>query len=118
MESQLLINKFVQNVLGCTCPDKVFEQIEVNHILPSISPHSRSISIGERLLIDTWKVEDRLKELQENLLAMLEAGKKRDANGMSRFRLFWPLKTIKLEPPKQIFIFPGFKERMIACISM
>ena len=78
MESQLLIKKFVQNVLGCTCPGKVFEQIEDNHVRPSISPHSRSIRIGGRLLIYVWKVEDRLEELQEGFLAMLEAGKKKE----------------------------------------
>ena len=78
MESQLLIKKFVQNVLGCTCPDKVFEQIEDNHVLPSMSPHSRSISIGGRLLIYVWKVEDRLEELQKAFLQCLKPVKKKE----------------------------------------
>ena len=110
MESQLLIKKFVQNVLGCTCPDKVFEQIEDNHVLPSISPHSRSISIGGRLLIYVWKVEDRLEELQEGLLAMLEAGKKeRDANGLSRFRAVLAVENPQIIAPKANFYFSRFQ---------
>jgi hypothetical protein len=110
MESQHLIKNFVQNVLGCTCPDKVFEQIEDNHVLPSISPHSRSISIGGRLLIYVWKVEDRLEELQENLLAMLEAGKKeRDANDLSRFRAVLAVENPQIISPKANFYFSRFQ---------
>ena len=110
MESQLLIKNFVQNVLGCTCHDKVFEQIEDNHVLPSISPHSRSISIGGRLLIYVWKVEDRLEELQENLLAMLEAGKKeRDANGLSRFRAVLAVESPQIIASKADFYFSRFQ---------
>ena len=110
MESQLLIKKFVQNVLGCTCPDKVFGQIEDNHVLPSMSPHSRSISIGERLLIYVWKVEDRLEELQEGLLAMLEAGKKeRDADGLSRFRAVLAVENPEIIAPMANFYFSRFQ---------
>jgi hypothetical protein len=110
MECQLLIKKFVQNVLGCTCPDKVFEQIEDNHVLPSISPHSRSISIGGRLLIYVWKVEDRLEELQEDLLAMLEAGKKeRDADGLSRFRAVLAVENPEIIAPMANFYFSRFQ---------
>ena len=109
MESQLLIKKFVQNVLGCTCPDKVFEQIEDNHVLPSTSPHSRSISIGGRLLIYVWEVEDGFEELQEGLLAMLEAGKKeRDADGLNRFRAVLAVENPQIIVPKANFYFSRF----------
>ena len=110
MESQLLIKNFVQNVLGCTCPDRVFEQIEDNHVLPSISPHSRSISIGGRLLIYVWKMEDRLEEPQEGLLAMLEAGKKeRDVHGLSRFRAVLAVENPQIIVPKANFYFSRFQ---------
>ena len=110
MESQLLIKIFVQNVLGCTCPDKVFEQIEDNHVLPSISPHSRSISIGGRLLIYVCNVEDRLEDLQEGLIAMLEAGKKeRDADGLSRFRAVLAVENPQIIVPKANFYFSRFQ---------
>jgi hypothetical protein len=86
MSRQYHIQDFVQHILGCTCPDKVFEQIEDRRVAPSFSPHTRIITIGGRLLIYIWNVKgaDRLKE---NLFAMLEAGKKeRDEKGLNRFR--------------------------------
>ena len=86
MSRQDRIKDFVQNTLGCTCPDKVFEQIEDRLDAPSSSPHTRSITIGGRLLIYIWEVDgpDRFKD---NLLAMLGAGKKeRDGQGFNRFR--------------------------------
>ena len=93
MKSQLCIKKFVQNVLGCTCPDKVFEQIEDRHVLSSSSPHSRSITIGGRLLIYVWKA-DKLMDLQQGLFAMLHTGKKeRDARGLNRFRAVLAVET-------------------------
>ena len=86
MSSECHMKDFVRNILGCTCPDNVFEQIEDKPVVSSGSPHTRSIIIGGRLLIYLWKVKeaDRLKE---HLLAMLEAGKKeRDEKGLNRFR--------------------------------
>jgi hypothetical protein len=110
MESQLLIKFFVQNVLGCTCPDKVFEQIEDNPVLPSTAPHSRSISIGGRLLIYVWEVEDGFEELQEGLLAMLEAGKKeRDADGLNRFRAVLAVENPQIIALKANFYFSRFE---------
>ena len=80
------IKDFVRNTLGCTCPDKVFEQIEDRHIVPSSSPHTRSITIGGRLLIYIWEI-DTQHRFKENLFALLEAGKRqRDEQGLNRFR--------------------------------
>ena len=86
MSRQHAIKNFVKDILGCTCPDKVFEQIEDRQDASSSSPHSRSITIGGRLLIYIWEVDgpDRFKD---NLFAMLGAGKKeRDEQGFNRFR--------------------------------
>jgi hypothetical protein len=100
MKSQLLIKKFVQNVLGCTCPDKVFEQIEDRHVLPSSSPHSRSITIGGRLLIYVWEVDGR-QDVQEGLLVMLQTGKEeRDARGLNRFRAVLAVETPHAVAPR------------------
>ncbi len=97
MKSGLSIKNFVQNVLGCACPDKVFEQIEDRNVLPSASPHTRSITIGGRLLIYIWKADPRL-ELKNGIFAMLEAGRKeRDARGLNRFRA-----VIAVENPQTI----------------
>ena len=86
MRSQFPIKRFVQNVLGCNCPDEVFKQIEIRNVQSPTSPHTRNITIGGRLLIYIWKADER-KEIQEGLIAMLEAGKReRDARGLNRFR--------------------------------
>ena len=109
MKDQLLIKKFVQNVLGCTCPDKVFEQIEDNHVPPSSSPHTRCITIGGRLLIYVWEVEG-LKGLQEGIFAMLETGKKeRDARGLNRFRAVLAVETPQTVEPRANLYFSLFK---------
>ena len=86
MSRQLRFKEFVQNVLGCTCPDKVFEQIDDRRVVHSNSPHHRSITIGGRLLVYIWNVRGA-DSLKEDLPVMLEAGKKeRDERGLSRFR--------------------------------
>jgi hypothetical protein len=86
MTSRFHIRNFVRNVLGCTCPDKVFEQIEDEQVASCSSPHTGSLTIGGRLLIFIWHVRDR-ESFKSRLLAMLAAGKKeRDARGLNRFR--------------------------------
>jgi hypothetical protein len=80
------IKAFIQDILGCTCPDNVFEQIEDSIAAPSSSPHTRTIIIGGRLLVYIWNVKGSEK-LKENLFAMLETGKKeRDERSLNRFR--------------------------------
>ena len=80
------IRKFVREVLGCTCPDKVFDRIEDRHVAPSVSPHTRCLIIGDRLLIHIWEIREK-GQFKENFLAMLEAGKReRDELGLNRFR--------------------------------
>jgi hypothetical protein len=115
MKSQLLIKSFVQNVLGCTCPDEVFEQIEDRMVAPTSSPHTRSITIGGRLLIYVWEV-DGLKELQEGLPAMLETGKKeRDERGLNRFRAVLAVENHQTAAPQAnlyFSLFEGKDDRM------
>jgi len=84
MKSRNSIKDFVQNILGCTCPDKVFEQIEDRMVAPASSPHTRSIVIGQRLLIYVWEADDSL-DLQQGLAAILKTGRKeRDDRGLNR----------------------------------
>ncbi len=86
MSRQDSIKDFVRNILGCTCPDKVFEEIEDRRVAPVSSPHTRSITIGGRLLIYIWNVRDA-NTLRENIAALLAAGRKeRDERGLNRFR--------------------------------
>jgi len=86
MAENLSIKKFVRQVLGCTCPDKVFEQIDDRRTASSALPHTRSITIGDRLLIYIWEVNE-IERFKKNFLAMLAAGRKeRDEQGLNRFR--------------------------------
>lgn len=86
MNRYLHIKNFVQQELGCTCPENVFEQIEDKRILSSDSPHNRAITIGGRLLVYIWEVEEAV-QFREKFFAMLAAGKReRDWRGLNRFR--------------------------------
>jgi hypothetical protein len=86
MKNENPVKEFVQNVLGCTCPDKVFEQIEDRIVISASSPHTRVITIGGRLLIYVWEAEDPI-DLQQDLVAMLKTGRReRDDRGLNRFR--------------------------------
>ena len=86
MKSENPVKDFVQNVLGCTCPDKVFEQIEDRIVVSASSPHTRAITIGEKLLVYVWEADDPI-DLQQDLAAMLKSGRKeRDDRGLNRFR--------------------------------
>ena len=80
------IRKFVQNTLGCKCPDNVFEQIDDKQVTSKISPHTRSITIGGKLLLYVWEVNNP-DQLQEGIPAILATGKKaRNELGLNRFR--------------------------------
>lgn len=86
MTSRQRIKDFVQQILGCTCPDKVFEHIEDRQVAPLAAPHTRSITIGGRLLIYIWHVRDT-SDFAADLQAMVAAGQKaRDEQGLNRFR--------------------------------
>jgi hypothetical protein len=82
------IKAFVQNTLGCGCPEEVFQHIEchsgVNHDGITLL---YKINIGNRLLVYVFPVDtsDSLKEL---LPKIVDIGKKeRDSSGFNRFRL-------------------------------
>ncbi len=80
------IKDFVRHSLGCKCPDNVFEHIEDQRITSGISPHTRSITVGGKLLLYVWEI-DNPDQLQEGIPAILAAGKKeRNELGLNRFR--------------------------------
>lgn len=86
MTSNESIKNFVRNILGCTCPDNVFEQIDDQQVSSSISPHTRSITIGGKLLLYIWEVGSP-DQLEEGIPAILAAGKEaRNELGLNRFR--------------------------------
>ena len=80
------IRDFVQKKLGCTCPEKIFAEIEDDRPESLSSYGARRIVIGGRLLIYIWPVKEP-GSFKENLLAMLGAGKReRDERDLNRFR--------------------------------
>lgn len=82
------IKVFVKNTLGCGCPDKVFEKIDVSK-LPTAEPEKEitRIVIGDTLVIYIIHSE-HTGNLFDSVEAIGLAGKTdRDTNHYNRFRL-------------------------------
>ena len=79
------IKRFVQETLGCSCPEEVFTQINYQEEDDSIL--GRKINVGDRLLIYIISM-DRKSRIQEVINSALEQGvEERDKKGLNRFRL-------------------------------
>ena len=107
--------KFVQSTLGCKCPDNVFEHIEDQRITSGISPHTRAITVGGKLLLYVWEI-DNPDQLQEGIPAILAAGKKeRNELGLNRFRAILVTEdpsTIKIQADLCFSQFRNLDEKM------
>jgi len=82
------IKTFVQQTLGCGCPEDVFKYInsQSSILLNNILLRNK-INIGNKLLIFVIEV-NRVDSLKETLKLLVNAGKKeRDSLGFNRFRL-------------------------------
>jgi hypothetical protein len=82
------IKAFVQDALGCGCPEEVFRSITCrqNVRLNEKVLLSRTITIGNRLLI--YVIDSRESNMIQHLGATVSAGKKeRDEQGLNRLRL-------------------------------
>jgi hypothetical protein len=83
------IKHFVQNTLGCGCPEEVFRSIDVcrNVRLNSFIVLDYAIIIGNRLLVYILEAGSA-GCVEEHLLVLVKAGKKeREEKGLNRFRL-------------------------------
>ncbi len=82
------IKRFVQEALGCGCPEEIFRSIDCKRNVKlgdGVSLQS-IITIGNRLLI--YVVYDNQVFVEKHLALLVSAGKKeRDSSGLSRFRL-------------------------------
>jgi hypothetical protein len=82
------IRVFVKNTLGCACPEKVFEKIEVSK-LPTVA-HDMEITrivVGDTLLIYIIRPEP-IFNIVDSVESIGLAGKvDRDTNNYNRFRL-------------------------------
>ena len=89
MKSEERIKSFVQETLGCGCPEEVFDIIECEQDvkLEDGMVLLNRINIGNRLLIYI-KECDSDSSLEGELSRLLDLGKKeRDYRGFNRFRL-------------------------------
>jgi hypothetical protein len=85
------ITVFVRDVLGCGCPDEVFDKIEVSvvNLEPDIFAVTR-IVVGDTLLIYLLP-NIILRTISDNIGSLVVAGKHdRDNNNYNRFRLVVP----------------------------
>lgn len=82
------IKVFVKDTLGCGCPEKVFEKIDVSKL--STAGHEQEIArivVGDTLLIYIISPEPSV-DFVDSVEAIGLAGKvDRDANNYNRFRL-------------------------------
>jgi hypothetical protein len=89
MMSNQDIETFAREVLGCNCPDEVFQKIDCQDkiSLEKDSPLSYHINIGNRLLIYVAPYP-KPEILEETVLNLLTQGKQeRDTLNFNRFRL-------------------------------
>ena len=85
MQTYPEIKRFVQEILGCSCPEEVFNQIDYQEEGDGIL--GRKVTVGNRLLIYIITM-DRKSNIQGDINSALEQGvEERDKKGLNRFRL-------------------------------
>ena len=85
MQAYPEIKRFVQETLGCSCPEEVFNKIDYQK--ESDGKLGRKITVGDRLLIYIITM-DRKSNIQEVIHSALEQGiEERERKGFNRFRL-------------------------------
>ena len=79
------IKRFVQETLGCSCPEEVFNKIDYQKESDGIL--GRKVNVGDRLLIYIITM-DRKCSIQGVINSALEQGvEEREKKGFNRFRL-------------------------------
>jgi hypothetical protein len=85
MQTYPEIKRFVQETLGCSCPEEVFNQIDYQKENDCIS--GRKVTVGDRLLIYIITMDGK-SNVQGVINSALEQGvEERDKKGFNRFRL-------------------------------
>ena len=78
--------RLVRDILGCTCPEEVFNHYQVHYCTAGFGPFVQMI-MGERLLVRLVNTS-RLHSLEEEVPGMLSEGlAEREKRGLHRFRL-------------------------------
>ncbi|GEM_PF-1681929 len=112
----------VRDILGCTCPEEIFDHYQVRHNVSEAIPMVQLI-MGERLLI--WIVDGvKIVEPGQTLLRLLEQGlSKRESYGLNRFRLVvvgeflswekeWAHLAEGLGPKVHLHVLPDIKDQI------
>lgn len=89
MTSPERVRRFVQNTLGCGCPEEVFQSISVrrNVRLNNFIVLDHALIIGNRLLIYIAEAGTEAC-MEEHLPVLMRSGMaERDDKGLNRFRL-------------------------------
>ena len=85
MQTYPEIKRFVQETLGCSCPEEVFNQIGYQKEYDGIS--GGKVNVGDRLLIYIITMEGK-SSIKGVINSALERGVvERDKKGFNRFRL-------------------------------
>lgn len=79
------VKRFVQDTLGCRCPDAVFADIARRSL--DQPPGAREILVGGRLLIHALCVDDTTDPATATAMAVARGIAQRDREGLNRFRL-------------------------------
>jgi hypothetical protein len=85
MQTYPEIRHFVQETLGCSCPDEVFNKIACQKDSDGIS--GRKITVGDRLLIYIITIDGKSSTRAVINSAMERGVEERDKKGFNRFRL-------------------------------
>ena len=91
------VKNFVRGILGCSCPDEVFEtvHIEKNPSWFEGLPGDYLLAIGGRLLVVMINTRPWQAVLQEIAALVLRGREMRDTEGFHRFRLVMVTSDIK-----------------------
>ena len=82
------LKAFVKNTLGCGCPEKVFEKIDVSKLLTVVDEEDATrIVVGDTLLIYVIHPITSANFFSSVELIGLAGKADRDANSYNRFRL-------------------------------
>lgn len=85
MQTYPEIKRFVQEVLGCSCPEEAFYNIDYQRKCDPFP--ERKVTVGGRLLIYLIDM-DKGSNVQEDIESALGRGvEERDKEGLNRFRL-------------------------------
>ena len=109
----------VRDILGCTCPEEIFDHYQVQHNVSEAIPMVQLI-MGNRLLI--WIVDAAwVVEPGQMLFRLLEQGlAERESRGLNRFRLVvageplswekeWAHLAEGLDPKVHLHVLPDIK---------